>query len=283
MYKLSLLCAALLAVVLAFVYKTETTLETLPRADVAHASPKQRHTAAPPHLSAKAYVVFDDESGEEIFSHNVTTRHEMASVVKLITADTLFTQSSSTLAATATIVWQSYSTEGESGMLELGERYTLRELLFPLLLTSSNDAAEAIAQMRGREKFLVAMRARAKAVGMSSTTIDDPSGLSPRTTTTARDLMALLRFLYRENRHELDITMLPRYVGTHHTWQNIDPVAQLPGFIGGKQGHTDTAQSTLAALFSVPTSVRTHRTIGIVLLGSTDLEGDTTAILTALK
>lgn len=283
MYKVPLICAALLAVVLAFVYKAETTLETFPRADVVRPSEKQGRVAVMPHISARAYVVFDNKTGEEIFSSNAFARREMASVVKLITADTLFQKSTTTLSATATIAWQSYSTEGDSGMLELGDRYTLRELLFPLLLTSSNDAAEAIAQANGREKFLTSMRARAKAAGMSSTTIDDPSGLSERTTTTARDLMALLRFLYRENRHELDITMLPRYVGTEHTWQNVDPVALLPGFIGGKQGHTDTAQSTLAALFSVASLGHDERTVGIVLLGSTDLTGDTKAILKALK
>lgn len=283
MYKVTFLCVTLLAVVLAFVYKAETTLVTFPRADVARATLGRDHVVAAPHLSAKAYVVFDDESGEEIFTQGASTRHEMASVVKLITADTLFSQPTSTLAATAAIVWQSYSAEGESGLLELGERYTLRELVFPLLLSSSNDAAEAIAQTRGREKFLVAMRARAKVIGMSSTTIDDPSGLSSRTTTTAHDLKVLLRFLYRENRHELDITTLPRYVGTLHTWQNVNPVALLPGFIGGKQGHTDTAESTLASLFSVPTASGANRTIGIILLGSTNLEGDTKAILKALK
>ena len=283
MYKLPVLCLALLAVALAFVYKTETPLVTPPRAEVVHTVKARHATTTPLHLSARAYVVFDDENGEEIFSHDASTRHEMASVVKLITADTLFLQPSSVLAATATISWQALSAEGDTGLLEAGEHYTLRELVFPLLLSSSNDAAEAIAEARGGNKFIVAMRARAKAVGMSSTTIDDSSGLSPRTTTTARDLMALLRFLYRENRHELDITTLPRYVGAHHTWQNTDPVSRLPGFIGGKQGHTDTAQSTLAALFSISTPIHKNRTVGIVLLGSTDLEGDTKAVLKALK
>ena len=283
MYKLPVICLALLAIVLTFVYKAETRLVTLPRAEVLHAQAERHATTTQLHLSARSYLVFDNETGEELFTHDASSRHEMASVVKLITADTLFSESSSTLAATATIVWQSYSAEGESGMLELGERYTLRELVFPLLLSSSNDAAEAIAQARGESTFLKAMRARVKAVGMSSTTIDDPSGLSPRTTTTARDLMALLRFLYRENRHELDITTLPRYVGAQHTWQNMNPVSQLPEFLGGKQGHTDTAQSTLAALFSVSTTGRAHRTVGIVLLGSTNLEGDTKAVLKALQ
>lgn len=283
MYKLPVICLVLLAAVLGFVYKAETKLVTLPRADVVHAGTARHASSTPLHLSARSYLVFDNENGAEIFSHDASSRHEMASVVKLITADTLFSESTSTLAATATIVWQSYSAEGESGMLELGDQYTFRELIFPLLLSSSNDAAEAIAQAHGENTFLKAMRTRAKAAGMSSTTIDDPSGLSPRTVTTTRDLMALLRFLYRENRHELDITTLPRYVGTQHTWHNMNPVAQIPGFVGGKQGHTDTAQSTLAALFSVPTSRQTNRTIGIVLLGSTNLERDTKAILKALQ
>jgi len=270
-------------VLFAVVYQVETTVVTSPRPEVIHAQEVRRATTTSLHISARSYLVFDNESGEELFVRDASSRHEMASVVKLITADTLFSEPTSTLAATTTIVWRSYSAEGESGMLELGERYTLRELVFPLLLSSSNDAAEAIAQARGENAYLKAMRIHAKAIGMSSTTIDDPSGLSPRTTTTARDLMALLRFLYRENRHELDITTLPRYVGAQHTWQNVNPVAQLPEFIGGKQGHTDTAQSTLAALFSLPTAGRTRRIVGIVLLGSTNLEGDTKAILDTLQ
>lgn len=233
-------------------------------------------------VSAAAYSVFDVETGEPFGAKNPNDRHEMASVTKLITADTAL--STSTVDSSTTVSWRAVRTEGKSGSLRAGEQYHVRELLFPLLLESSNDAAEAIAEKNGRARFIGSMNARVKDLGMSSTTIVDPSGLSPKNVSTAHDLSTLLTYLIRDHRHILDITTLATYVGATHTWQNIDPVVSSKGFIGGKHGYTDTAGRTLAVVFDerVPGS-NTTRSIGVVLLDSDNLQQDVERLRTEFR
>lgn len=249
----------------------------------------KRVTYGPPHytvadnaflelsITASAYRIFDVETGEVFGDKNPLAVHEMASVTKLITAGTAL--SSSTIDASTTISWSAVATDGRAGNLEAGEKYRVRELLFPLLLESSNDAAEAIAEQHGRTKFISAMNEWVKESGMASTSVVDPSGLSARNVSTAEDLSKLLSYLVREQRHILDITTLPTYVGSHHTWQNNDPIVSSLGFIGGKHGYTDTAGRTIAVVFEERfRESDTLRPIGIILLDSDDLAKDVSVL-----
>lgn len=223
-------------------------------------------------VSADSYIVFDVASGEMLASKGEETSHEMASIVKLFTADTAL--SIADVEASTTISWRAVSTEGRAGKLQYGEEYRLRELLFPLLLESSNDAAEAIAESYGREKFIEAMNGRRTELGLASTTIVDPSGLSRGNIATAADLKIFVSHLYTEHRHILDITSLTTFIGTKRTWKNTDPVITSEGFIGGKQGYTDSAGRTLAAVFETRFGDERVRPIGIILLSSDDLVSD---------
>ncbi len=224
-------------------------------------------------VTASSYVVFDASEGRVFAERGIDTVHEIASITKLVTADAAL--STTTVDASTTISWRAVSSEGRAGGLAAGERYRVRELVFPLLLESSNDAAEAIAEANGRASFIASMNARVKELGMSSTTLVDPSGLGRGNVSTARDLTTLLRHLYATHRHVLDITTLSSYVGEGHVWQNNAPVITSGGFIGGKHGYTDTAGRTIAAIFEERfIESGSVRPIGIVLLDSDDLSGD---------
>jgi D-alanyl-D-alanine carboxypeptidase len=224
-------------------------------------------------VTAASFIVFDVSDGRVFAEREADTVREMASITKLITADMAL--GTSTVDASTTISWRAVVSEGRSGGLEAGQRYRVRELVFPLLLESSNDAAEAIAEANGRTQFIKGMNARADELGMSSTDVVDPSGLGRGNVSTARDLMKLMRHLYANHRHVLDITTLTSYVSEEHIWQNNDPVMSSDGFIGGKHGYTDTAGRTIALIveerFTESSSVRP---IGIILLDSDDLTGD---------
>lgn len=224
-------------------------------------------------VSAQSYIVFDAETREVLFSKNADEKREMASVTKLITADTAL--STSTIDASTTVSWRAIQTEGRAGKLNYGERYPLRELVFPLLIESSNDAAEAIAEKNGRTLFLEEMRAHIRDIGMESTTVEDPTGLSPKNISSANDLSKLLTHILLNHRHVFDITTLETYIGSTHTWQNVNPVVSSAGFIGGKHGFTETAGRTFAGVFEERFSESDIvRPIGIVLLSSKGIEKD---------
>jgi len=223
-------------------------------------------------LSAQAWLLFDAETGEVLGGKNIDTVLPIASVTKLLTAETAI--SSLDLNASTTISWRAVATEGKAGSLKANDVMNTRELLFPLLLESSNDAAEALAESVKREVFIGHMNDNAKKLGMDNTKLQDPSGLSSGNVSTTLDLQKLLMHLYTERRHILDITHLTTFVGSKHMWQNNDPIFSSAGFIGGKHGYTEEAERTFAAIFDEKLSLDVTRPIGIILLGSDNLKTD---------
>lgn len=232
-------------------------------------------------VSADAWVLFDAETGEVLAGKETEKVLPIASVTKLITAETALNNAYN-LDATTTISWRATATEGTTGKLSTNEKIQARELLFPLLLESSNDAAEAIAEHVTRDVFISDMNKRVAILGMTHTMLQDPSGLSPKNVSTVSDLRILLQHLYENHRHILDITRLTTFVGAKHVWQNNDPVFSSNGFIGGKQGFTNEAGRTFGGVFEERFSTDIVRPIGLIILGSDQMLSDITTLREAL-
>jgi D-alanyl-D-alanine carboxypeptidase len=211
-------------------------------------------------VTAKAYTIIDIETGEILFAKNHTTELPIASVTKLFTAAAVLEQSIDNV---VTITAADVATEGRSGKLAIGQRYSTHELLFPLLLESSNDAAVALARVVGPAK-------------LSTDELADPTGLSSTNRATAAELATEVRQLYLTEPHLFDITRLSQYIGSETGWINNSPIQQLPGYRGGKHGYTEAAGKTLAAVFSE--SIVGEREFGYILLGSKDLLADVTTL-----
>ena len=99
-------------------------------------------------LSAAAAVTMDADTGETLFAENADSRLPMASTTKIMTA--LVALGEGGLDRVYTVKKQYAAVEGSSMYLEEGERLTLRDTLYGLLLSSGNDAAVAIAQTVGQ-------------------------------------------------------------------------------------------------------------------------------------
>jgi D-alanyl-D-alanine carboxypeptidase len=226
----------------------------------------------PPSISADSWLVFDMGTGEHILGRHEKQVLPIASVTKLMTAESAYTHFD--MGTTTRISWGAVSAEGRAGRLKAGETTTLHELLFPLLLESSNDAAEALSEYRGRGSFLTFMNVKAESLEMRNTHFADPSGLSPQNTSTAEDLSLLLIHLYHHDAHILDITTLKSYIGANHDWLNNNPLVLSPGYRGGKHGYTEEANRTFAGVFEQTFSDGRTRPVGIVVLGSSDIKRD---------
>ncbi|MBI4087049.1 D-alanyl-D-alanine carboxypeptidase [Candidatus Kaiserbacteria bacterium] len=223
-------------------------------------------------VSARAWGIFDAESGNLLWGHNEDTAYPIASVTKLMTA--LVTLDTLDLEATTTLSRRAIATEGRAGGLAAGEVFSIRELLFPLILSSSNDAAEAIAEYEGRDIFIAAMNNTAQSLDMVHTGYDEPSGLSPRSVSSVSDLAKLALYLVRERPYLMDVSQLDTYVGEDHAWRNINPASHLATYRGGKHGYTDEANRTLVSFFEEETASGAPRMFLVVLLGSNDLKAD---------
>jgi D-alanyl-D-alanine carboxypeptidase len=216
-------------------------------------------------LTAKAYSVVDIETGTILLSHNADEVLPIASVTKLFTAAAL---SATAYDTAVTITKADVGTEGRAGKLEIGQVYSAHELLFPLLLESSNDAAIAIERVTGP-------------VTVAGNTLADTAGLSSKNKLSAATLAREVQQLYHAQPHIFDITTLPQAVGSYTGWVNNSPVADLPGYRGGKHGYTEAAGKTLAAVFSEP-ALR-GRELGYVILGSEDIKADAAALRLAVE
>ena len=119
----------------------------------------------------------------------------MASTTKIMTA--LLAVESGQLDKTFTIDKADIIIEGSSMGLVAGEKLTLRELVYGLMMRSGNDAANVIATIVGGNKaaFVVKMNEKAQSLGLVNTSFANPCGLDdPSHFTTAYELAKLTCF-----------------------------------------------------------------------------------------
>jgi len=225
-------------------------------------------------VTATAWGIFDPETGKIITSQNADTILPIASLTKLFTAAVVMESSGRDDAFR--VVVSDVATEGRSGSLTIGDEVTLYTLLFPLLIESSNDAAAAIERRLGADAYMQSVAHIGSNAGLSSTTITEASGLDPKNVSTVRDLANLFLYVKRMHPHLLDISQLPVFIGKDAAYHNNDPAREFASFRGGKHGYTIEAGRTFVGMFSVPDS---DASIGLVLLDSSDIRSDISALL----
>lgn len=144
--------------------------------------------------SARAAVLIERETGRILLSCNPREPLPMASTTKVMTA--LMTLEYGRLDEVVTVGKNAYGVPGTSIYLGLGEKITLKDLLYGLMLASGNDAAVAIAEHIGGDvnTFCQQMTRRAAELGCTDTVFVNPNGLpAPGHHTTARDLAIIAR------------------------------------------------------------------------------------------
>lgn len=228
-----------------------------------------------PYLGA---IVIDQASGRVLFEDNADARGYPASVTKLMTfliiADRV-QAGQFTRETPITVSAEASRTGGSQVYLKQGEVFTVDELLYALLIQSANDAAVALAvhAAGSKEAFVELMNARARELGMATTTFHSPHGLPPGKgqsvdTSTARDLAVLSRELIRHGDilrySSVKVRTLRGNTAAPFEMRNHNHLlGKLAGCDGLKTGYFSTAGYSLAA-----TVERNGRRIVVVVLGS---------------
>lgn len=232
-------------------------------------------------ISAEAYIVGDLDIGEIILAKNQDKKFPIASISKLMTASVAKELSSEK--DITKVTKKALDTYGENGNLKIGEKIKIRDLIYPLLLESSNDAAEVLAQHFNRNIFLNKMNKMAENLQMSNTYFSDPSGLSIKNQSTVSDMFKLTGYLKLNNKELLDITTKKSFSIKGHTWFSNNQFLHEDGYMGGKSGYTDPAKQTVVSTFSLKLGENDTRPIAIVLLQSKDRQKDVLNIVNYLK
>jgi D-alanyl-D-alanine carboxypeptidase (penicillin-binding protein 5/6) len=207
----------------------------------------------PPHLTARAWMVADLDTGAVLAGRDPHGRYQPASIQKLLTAVTLLPLLPG--GQQITVSKRAANTEGSHAGLVAGGRYTVDDLFRGLLLVSGNDTAEALADAAGGRAAAVArMNATARTLGAYDTFVETPSGLDGwRQLTSAYDMTLVLRAALAQPRFlgydTVRRAFLPpqRRVGRlEMDNQNVDFLTRVPGALAAKTGFTDAAQHTFA-------------------------------------
>ncbi len=148
-----------------------------------------------PALSAKSAILVDAESGRVLLEQNGYSRLPMASTTKIMTALTALENMD--CGTEITVSDAAVGIEGSSIYLYAGEKLTLEQLLYAILLESANDAAAAVAIAVGGsiEGFAELMNQTADKIGLENSNFENPHGLdSENHYTTAYDLARLTAY-----------------------------------------------------------------------------------------
>ncbi len=220
-----------------------------------------------PTISAKSALVYDFKSQEVLFSKNPKERLPIASLTKIMTAIVVLESNKKDRYPVS-----KDDLVGENSMgLSEGEALSLDELLYGLILTSGNDAAETLASNypSGRVKFVEAMNNKAKALGLENTHFTNPTGLEGdgKQYATAYDLLVITNYA-------LQSPLFRKVVGTfdyhipysenhkeYYLENETNLLTSYPGVMGVKDGYTPEAELCLITYLNY----KGHKIIGIIL------------------
>jgi hypothetical protein len=236
-----------------------------------------------PQVTAESYLVADLDSGATIVKKNSQKIYPIASLTKLMTALVFLDQVNPIVKVTVGKD-SKFVPYREVGGLEEGEIFVSKDLLWPLLLESSNKAADVLASALGEKRFVLEMDKRARTIGLSHSTFEDPAGIEAGNISTTEDLFRLTKHIFFEKGYIFEVSRRDKIKLASHTWQNVNSFVSRQGFLGGKTGQTEAAKQKALNLFEVEipledSSLSESRRIVVIVLRSDDRDGDTEKIL----
>lgn len=216
------------------------------------AKPKKSSSLQKPALTARAAVILNAQNGGVIYSKNPHLRLPPASTTKVMTA--LVALERLPMDRMVTISAHAWGQAPSKAGLVRGAQYSVKDLLTATLVSSSNDAATALAEaVSGTEwQFAALMNEKAKQLGMKDTRFINASGLTNKRKkqyTTAYDLALLMRQAVKNRWIDQtmaitktsitgsDGTTLPLRAHNKMLWK-------APGYVKGKTGWTYASRHT---------------------------------------
>jgi len=208
--------------------------------------PGQVRADGEPNVSADAFVLMEAGTGEILLQKNANAQMLIASTTKIMTALVVLEHESLDEKVTIRPEWTNI--EGSSMYLAAGQNYTVRELLYGMMLASGNDAAMALAchTAGSVEDFAALMNAEAVSLGCTNSHFENPNGLDgAEHYSSARDLAAITRKAI-QNRDFCAIVSCKSITIGKNTFSNHNRLLrECDGVFGVKTGYTEAAGRSL--------------------------------------
>ncbi len=244
----------------------------------------------PPLVTCKAWAIGDAKTGALVAGSGEADKLDIASTTKMMTAYLvcqLAKDDPKVLEEIVTFSAAADKTAGSTAGVREGEKISVGELLYGLMLPSGNDAATALAEhfgpRLGRESgggdresaahFIAEMNRQAEKLGLAETHYANPHGLTAADhKSSARDQLKLahaalqipiFRQLISTRQHGAKVTG-PGGYERNVLWKNTNRLLAIEGYTGVKTGTTGAAGACLVAC-----GERDGRELVVVILGST--------------
>ena len=201
-------------------------------------------------INSRCCIVYDRNSHMVLYGKNETKQVKMASTTKIMTS--LIIIENCSLSETIEISQKAAGTGGSRLGLKTGDKITIKDLLYGLMLCSGNDAAVALAEYAGGDiqGFAELMNQKANELCLTSTHYESPHGLdSDGHYTTAYELAILTDYALK-NETFAKIVGTKNYTVTINGYpKNLSNTNELLGYLNGvygvKTGFTNGANRCL--------------------------------------
>ena len=209
-------------------------------------------------VSAGQAILINGENGKVMYEKCADEKAYPASTTKIMTA--LITlevlrENDSPMDQEIEVPECAQGVEGSSIYLKSGEKISIEDLLYGLMLVSGNDAATALAEIIGgtQENFVEMMNEKAKSLGCKNTHFANPSGLfDEEHYTTARDMAIISMEAMKDPIFRKIVGSTSRQAARENsdycTFHNKNKtVFEYEGGTGVKIGYTQNSGRTLVA------------------------------------
>ncbi len=228
-----------------------------------------------PEISAGNYIVVDSTSGIVLAADDADAVWPIASITKLMTAQVSLQRGVSldkTVAMSA-----SDNVGGAALSVTDGAIFTMTDLFSAMLMSSANNAANAIARSSGPD-FIVGMNTRARELHLVNTAFVDASGIDPRNVSTAREVAAMAEAAFTFEPIQKNTTTVakdiqaPNEDNAHHlkttNWMLYYPEYDDVYVTAGKTGYLEESGWNLVVRLR-PSASEKQKELTIVTFNST--------------
>ena len=220
-----------------------------------------------PKINARAAIIYDRTTKQIIWGKNESEKRPMASTTKIMTA--IVVLENSNLSDVVTISKKAAGTGGSKLKISTGDKITVNDLLYGLMLRSGNDAAVALAEHIGGsiEGFANLMNKKAKELGLSNTNFVTPHGLDNEDHyTTAYELAVITDYALNNETFAKIVNTKSTAISINGNNRNIYNTNELLGYMQGVDG-VKTGFTNGAGRCLVTSCTRDNNQIITVVLG----------------
>lgn len=207
-------------------------------------------SAEEPNLNSRAAIIYDRNSKEVIYGKEENTKRKMASTTKIMTCMVVLEKGE--LTDTVIVSKKAAGTGGSRVGLKTGDKVSVQDLLYGLMLCSGNDAAVALAEHMGGsvEGFADLMNEKARQLNLSNTHFVTPHGLdNEEHYTTAYELAIMADNALKNNTFSSIVGTKNITININGKPRNLSNTNELLGSMAGvygvKTGFTNGANRCL--------------------------------------